>query len=195
MRQARCPFCGVHPNICVCDVCQTVSNAPPLWVLQHPSEVAQNKGTLRIAKACLPNLNVLIGETPADFESLANRCQQVSMGLIYPTSTSASLETGSTEWVQEWIILDGTWRKASRIFLSNPWLAALPQFHFDAAPLSRYRIRKAPRDDSVSTVEAIAYLLSQVAPGCDNRPLHTGLNALVQRQLDQMPSGVKQRYD
>ncbi|MGP4843026.1 tRNA-uridine aminocarboxypropyltransferase [Marinobacter sp. 1Y8] len=195
MRQTRCPHCGVHPNICVCDACQPISGAPPLWVLQHPSEVAQNKGTLRIAAACLPGLRVLVGEKPADFEPLARRSQQIPMGLIYPAAASTALETGPISQVREWIILDGTWRKASRIFLSNPWLNALPQFHFEAAPPSRYRIRKAPRDDSVSTVEAIAYLLSQAAPDCDYRALYTGLDTLVERQLKQMPAQVQQRYD
>ncbi|MGQ7272864.1 tRNA-uridine aminocarboxypropyltransferase [Marinobacter sp. V034] len=195
MRQAPCPRCGVHPNICVCDACQPISGAPPLWVLQHPSEVAQNKGTLRIATACLPDLRVLVGETPADFEPLAIRSQQIPMGLIYPTTASAALESAPVAQVREWIILDGTWRKASRIFLSNPWLNALPQFHFNAAPPSRYRIRKASRDDSVSTVEAIAHLLSQVAPGCDYDPLYAALDTLVKRQLAQMPPKVRQRYD
>lgn len=194
MRKGLCPHCGVHINICVCDVCDTVAHAPPLWVLQHPTEVAHSKGTLRVADACLPGLRTLIGEQPDAFSTLSARSARVPMGVLFPTPSSQPIETSDTSAVSEWIVIDGTWRKARKIFLSNPWLNALPHFHFDAPPASAYRIRKAPRDDRLSTAEAIAYLLEQVSPEVDVRSLRRSMNMLVSRQLSQMPEDVRRRY-
>lgn len=195
MREGLCPDCGVHTNICVCDVCDTVAYAPPLWVLQHPTEVAHSKGTLRVADACLPGLRTLIGEQPDAFSTLSARSARVPMGVLFPTPSSQPIETSDTSAVSEWIVIDGTWRKARKIFLSNPWLNALPQFHFDAPLASAYRIRKAPRDDSLSTAEAITYLLEQVSWKVDVRPLKRSMDVLVSRQLAQMPEDVRHRYD
>ncbi|BES69425.1 tRNA-uridine aminocarboxypropyltransferase [Marinobacter nanhaiticus D15-8W] len=195
MREGLCPDCGVHINICVCDVCETVADAPPLWVLQHPTEVAHSKGTLRVADACLPGLQTLIGEQPDAFSTLSARSARVPMGVLFPTLSSQPMETSDTSGISEWIVIDGTWRKARKIFLSNPWLNDLPQFHFDTPPASTYRIRKAPRGDSLSTAEAIAYLLEQVCPKVDTGPLKRSMNILVRRQLAQMPEDVQRRYD
>lgn len=194
MREGLCSDCGVHRNICVCDVCDTVADAPPLWVLQHPTEVMHSKGTLRVADACLPSLNVLIGEQPDAFSALSARSARVPMGVLFPTAESQPIEAAETSAIAEWIVIDGTWRKARKIVLSNPWLHALPHYHFADPPTSSYRVRKAPRNDSVSTTEAIAYLLEHVKSGINVAPLQRGMEALVDRQLAQMPESVRQRY-
>lgn len=187
MREGLCPHCGVHTNICVCDVCDAVADAPPLWVLQHPAEVAHSKGTLRVANACLPALSVLIGEQPDAFSTLSARSVRVPMGVLFPISSSQPIETSDTSAIAEWVVIDGTWRKALKLFLSNPWLQVLPQFHFQAPPTSVYHIRKASRKDSLSTAEAIAYLLEQVNPEIDVNPLRRGVGALVQRHFAARP--------
>ncbi|CUS41626.1 hypothetical protein MGWOODY_Tha1700 [hydrothermal vent metagenome] len=41
-----------------------------------------------------------------------------------------------------------------RLFHLNPWLYDLPHIRLAPEQLSRYRIRKSPREDGVSTLEA-----------------------------------------
>ena len=170
-----------------------MEGAPPLWALQHPTEVGRSKGTLRLARACLPSLRVLVGEAGDCFEPLASRASG-AIGLVFPHAGSQPLETAATGDIKEWVVLDGTWRKARRMFLSNPWLQSLPAFHFQHAPASAYRIRKAPRSDSLATAEALTYLLTVVRPELDVRPLSEAMAGLVSRQLAQLPAGVRDRY-
>ncbi len=193
VRSGLCPHCGVHQRICVCDACRPIAGAPPIWALQHPTEVGRSKGTLRVAHACLPSLQVLVGETGADFEPLASR-SPAGIGLIFPHAGSEPLERADTRGIHEWVVLDGTWRKARRIFLSNPWLQELPAFHFESPPASAYRIRKAPRPDSLATAEALAYLLALVRPDLDTTPLDGAMAELVGRQLATLPAAVRHRY-
>ncbi|SFR41798.1 DTW domain-containing protein YfiP [Marinobacter daqiaonensis] len=193
MRAGLCPYCGVHQRICVCDVCGPIEDAPPLWALQHPTEVSRSKGTLRLAQACLPSMKVLVGESGSCFEPLASRGVG-GLGLVFPHPGSEPLESADTTGVREWVVLDGTWRKARRMFLSNPWLQRLPAFHFRHPPASGYHIRKAPRADSLATAEALAYLLAVVRPGLDLGPLERAMAALVSRQLAVMPTQVRGRY-
>lgn len=192
--ERACPKCGVHRRICVCDQCLPVTGAPKLWVLQHPDEQGQSKGTLRIAQACLPNLEVLVGESGEDFAPLWAQIDPDNTGVLFPGPSSLALEGSQVALPKTWILIDGTWRKAKRIFLANPGLASLPGFHFQAPPKSRYRIRKAGGTGHLSTVEAIHQLLAVTHPRCDTQPLMGGLEALVDVQLAQMPDQVRRRY-
>lgn len=196
-RQRRCcPTCGVHSRICVCSQCRYVTTPYRLWVLQDAAEVGHAKGTLRVAKACLPELEVVVGERNGNFSSLRDGMDLEDTALLFPAAPSRPLEDANTraDVYRNWILLDGTWRKARRIFFANPWLQALPAFHFQAPPESLYRIRKRPAEGNLSTVEAVAHLLSMIDPECDTRPLHQGLGALVEAQLAQMPDEVRERY-
>ena len=196
MSDRSCPLCGVHPRICVCAFCRVITGAPQLWVLQHPREQGHAKGTLRIARACLPELQVLVGETPADFAPLVQRVAEADdFGLLMPTPQSRALGAAPYTLPRRWVVLDGTWRKATRMFHANPWLHTLPHYHLrDTAP-SRYRIRRDRGEHGLSTTEAIAGLLQQCAPHCDTTPLADGMTALVDRYLAQMPVEVRQRYE
>ncbi|WP_404364130.1 tRNA-uridine aminocarboxypropyltransferase [Marinobacter sp.] len=194
MREGLCHQCGVHRNICVCDVCQPISGAPVIWALQHPSEVARAKGTLRIARACLPSLQVRVGETPEDFAEPAARAASAGMGLLFPTEGSQPLESSVLDPMMEWLVVDGTWRKASRIFHTNPWLQKLPRYHFEQPPESKYCIRRASRSDSLSTAEAITCLIGTLRPELDTSTLENAMRALVDRQLAAMPPAARSRY-
>lgn len=190
-----CPQCGVHPRICVCAECRLVCGAAELWVLQHPDEVGHSKGTLRVAQACLANLRVCVGANESDFSVLRGRLDPNRSALLFPAQGSLALEAAEPQRPRQWILIDGTWRKARAILLGNPWLQDLPRFHFQQPPADRYPIRKSARAGSLSTVEAISYLLSLTQPDIDNQPLERGLAALVRRQLAQMPEAVRRRYD
>lgn len=189
-----CTQCGVHPNLCVCDQCEQMTDAPPIWLLQDPGEVGHAKGTARIADACLPALTRLVGKYPEDFTELASDARVGHMGVLFPTPQSRPLESSDVASISGWIVLDGTWRKARRLFLSNPWLASLPQFHFQDPPSSGYTIRKRPNRQSLATAEAIICLLRQVAPRCDVTPLEQAMAALLERQLRQIPASLHRRY-
>ncbi|WP_172962308.1 tRNA-uridine aminocarboxypropyltransferase [Hydrocarboniclastica marina] len=191
----KCSACGVHHKLCVCKQCHMVEGAPRLWVLQHPLELGHSKGTLRVAKACLPNLQVVVGEGGADFDELQPRIDTARGALLFPGSGSEGLESSHPCLSRDWILLDATWRKARKMLLMTPWLAALPRYEFTRPPSSSYRIRKGPNTSSLSTLEAIEHLITLTTPACDTAPLQEGLQALVQAQLSQIPVDIQHRYE
>ncbi|MBU2954962.1 DTW domain-containing protein [Marinobacter sp. F3R08] len=191
-----CPACHVHPNICVCDTCAPVLNSTPVSVLQHPGEIGHAKGTVRILSRCLARLQVVHGETPAEFRQAGFDTEVHAPGsaLLFPGPGSCALESADLSHIRHWIVLDGTWRKAARILHQNPTLAALPRFHFSHPPASAYAIRKAPGEHKLATAEAVAYLLNVIEPELDTRPITTALHALVTRQLAQIPTRLHKHY-
>ncbi|WP_425542099.1 DTW domain-containing protein [Bowmanella denitrificans] len=74
-------------------------------------------------------------------------------------------------------------KRPSNIYQCNPWLTALPCWHFAHPPASQYQ-RKAHRSDSLSTLEAAAYGL-HLLENIDTAPL------LVLQQKRQQFSGQR----
>jgi hypothetical protein len=81
------------------------------------------------------------------------------------------------------IVIDGTWSQARSLLRSNPALAALPRVAFAPRKLSEYRIRRQPAELCVSTIEALAEVLSIIEP--------PGLS--FERLLDPFQAMVKQQ--
>jgi DTW domain-containing protein YfiP len=57
------------------------------------------------------------------------------------------------------ILLDGTWRQASRMFRSSAWLSGLPALTFTEPQMGRYAVRQKIREGQLATAEAAAELL------------------------------------
>ncbi len=58
------------------------------------------------------------------------------------------------------VVLDGTWRQASRMLRLSPWLAQLPLLSIGGAQASSYQVREAPVAGQLATAEAAAQVLA-----------------------------------
>lgn len=119
---------------------------------------------------------------------------QVGAALLFPGPDSQPVTRESAADVRHWIVLDGTWRKASKLLHLNPELSGLPAYHFADPPPGRYRIRRRPAEGQLSTAEAVRYLLTIVEPDLDTGPIDEAFEALVQRLIDQVPEHLRSRY-
>ena len=78
------------------------------------------------------------------------------------------------------VLLDGTWKEAKTLWWRNPWLLKLRRLVLNPQRPSRYgRIRREPRREALSTLEAAALLLKHL----DGRP---GVEAAFLRALDRL---------
>ena len=136
-------------------------------ILQHPKEVDHAKNSARLVKLAIPQARILVGESPADFQPhLSSGFDSPNQAAVfYPSPSSRPMEPNLTEFqrsdVKQLIFIDATWRKAFKMWQLNPWLQDLACWHFSAPPPSRYQIRKAKVEHSLSTLEAVAYALEQ----------------------------------
>ncbi|WP_428611320.1 tRNA-uridine aminocarboxypropyltransferase [Shewanella sp.] len=197
MSRPVCPKCQYPVNACLCEHIRPLSTQVELIVLQHPSEVSHAKNSVKLMQAVMGDrLRLVVGETPTDFTDLRTylKAQTRPVLLLYPSETSQPLESPENNHEAILLLLDGTWRKAFKLLKLNPWLAEYPAVHLDLDAPSKYTIRKAKRDDSLSTLEAAALAIETLEPSCDVSPLTDALAALVRQRLDAMPPEVRQRY-
>ena len=94
-----------------------------------------------------------------------------------PSNHTLPKATIKLDNIKHVILLDGSWSKTHKIWSTQTWLHDIPQMTFAELPDSQYRIRKANRKNSLSTLEACAYVLKKLYK-VNVSPLYNLLNAL-----------------
>jgi tRNA-uridine aminocarboxypropyltransferase len=79
------------------------------------------------------------------------------------------------------ILLDGTWSQAKALWWRNGWMLKCKRVVLGPKRPSRYgKLRREPRSDGLSTIEAAAMLLARL----ERKPeIETALNASFERLL------------
>ena len=180
-----CSACQYPLLVCICSaITQTVVDTE-IIILQHPSEKNRAKNTARLVSLVIPNTETFVGESAADFELvkqrlLARGSKDTSIAVLFPSPDSKIFSEAlkpSVQRVQTLILLDGTWRKAKKMWQLNPWLWPLMVFRLEAGSISRYRIRKGSEAGGICTLEAVALAL-EILEGADTEPLYKAFEAM-----------------
>ncbi|MEI8668975.1 DTW domain-containing protein [Pseudoalteromonas sp. B131b] len=196
MARTLCNHCKFALNTCICSATTNINNKVTVIILQHPSEEKIAKNTAKLLNLCLTDCQIIKGENNDDF-SILKTLPISSTVLLYPNENAINLddnaEQPSVKNITHLIVVDGTWKKAYKILQLTPFLNQFKTVSFKQLPKNRYAIRKAPRADSLSTLEAVAHsllLIEQLNPA----PLYNVLDELIQKQTQHMPEHVKARY-
>jgi len=181
MPRPYCQHCQYPTATCICASIAPVSTGLKIDILQHPSEQNAAKNTARLARLCVSSLDIWPGESPEDFTEVRASIAQskVQPIVLYPSELAQPLTAlkRRTPANTRVILLDGTWRKAYKIWQLNPWL-----WDFTHVKLSqqtgRYRIRKAPGAGQLSTLEALTYCIQALDPTINTTPLFDCFDAM-----------------
>lgn len=94
--------------------------------------------------------------------------------LLFPSESSIDVDAVNFE-VKNLIVLDGTWAKAKRMYMENPWLRLLPHVRLNVDKLSLYgEVRTQPKAGYLSTIESIIYAMKAVGEDAE------GLDGLLE---------------
>ena len=199
-----CETCGKAHRACICKTISPISSPITVWILQHPSEVNRAIGTARIVTLSLSNAQLWVGEGFSEHNELNQLLndQTQRVAVLFPNDSSVTLN----DWQQgndinqiderplTLILLDGTWKKAYKMWLLSHNLHSLPTVALSEIMDGEYRIRKSPKAGGLSTVEACYYALSELDATADRyQPLLTSFHAMIDFQIQQMPEGIFER--
>ncbi|MFA5610895.1 MAG: DTW domain-containing protein [Alcaligenes sp.] len=191
-RPGRCAQCQRPLARCLCPLIPSLEAACPVLILQHPSEARHALNTARLAYLGLKGTELWVGE---QFEELGARLAQAHRPVLLFPGPQAKVagSTGPEEKPDLIVVPDGTWRKARLILHRNPVLQTLPYWMLPDGEASRYRLRKAPDPQAVSTLEAIVRLMQIMEPERDFRPLLRPFEQLIEEQIQAMGLDTYQR--
>ena len=104
--------------------------------------------------------------------------------LLYPGAGARDVLRDPPRGPVTLVVVDGTWSQARTVVRDNPILQALPRYAFATPEPSQYRIRKEPRAEYCSTIEALMHVLGALEGDPDRfRALLDPLRAMVDAQL------------
>ncbi len=181
-----CYACFKAEPFCLCDSIVPVDNKTRIVIVQHKCERCHPIGTARIATLALRNTELRI-VWPDKVNTFTFEPQDLeSTGLLYPGPGATDLAAvPADQRPRELVLLDGTWGDVKKLYKDNPWLEQLPQYNLTPTVPSRYRLRKEPDDQSISTIEAIVQalgILEPETPGIDT--LITVFEEMIDRQIE-----------
>lgn len=196
MARELCQRCEYPIQTCLCDSITQVSHKTKVIILQHPSEVKNAKNTVRLLKLMSNNTSILIGESEQNFDEIKQQvlAYKQDYALLFPGDDAVVLsEQVQASSFRCLIIIDGTWKKAKKLLLLNPWLNDITKVSFNQSVVSEYQIRSTSVQGGLSTIEAVAYSLNEIE-NCSTAPFIRALNGLKHSFTKRMPNQVKARY-
>ena len=196
-----CPHCAKPAALCVCDSVTPVENRVELVVLQHPQEKDRTLGSARLAVHALTRATFKVGLSwPSLSRMLGREADPARWAVLYLGSANAEKlapgkavvilnrkgepvgdQRGALRDLEGVILLDGTWSQAKALWWRNPWMLKCRRIILGPPRPSRYgSLRKEPRRDGLSTIEAAGFLLARL----ENAPeIETALTQTFERML------------
>ncbi|MEQ1565932.1 MAG: tRNA-uridine aminocarboxypropyltransferase [Myxococcota bacterium] len=170
----NCPTCRKPTEVCVCDRVAPRVTGLSVVVLQHPQEQDRILGTVPLLEAAIgarravglswPNLRAALTgagvEPDGDGSWAVIWPSQLPRELTPPELAAPVVRVGSDRPLRGLVALDGTWSQAKALWWRNPWLVKLDRIVLHPSQPSIYgRLRREPRAQFVSTLEAVAEAL------------------------------------
>ena len=199
---ADCLHCGKPMPLCICDSVAPVENRIAILILQHPQEQDRALGTARLTALHFKNAVAKIGLSwPSLSKALGRPVHDPSRwAVLYLGSAKVSeldtdaeivainrkgeMEEGQRAILKDIegiVLLDGTWSQAKALWWRNAWMLKCQRVILGPRQPSRYgSLRKEPRRDGLSTIEAAGLVLGAL----EKRPdIAATLNASFERML------------
>ena len=181
-----CTRCRRPGTVCYCAFLPRLDTNTRVLLLQHPRERDVPIGTAHMASLCLPNSELLVGvewEGDPTLDRLLSDPSRPPI-LLYPGPGAKDVTTDPPAGPVTLVVVDGTWSLAKKVVKLNPRLASLPRYAFTPPRPSEYRIRREPRDDYVSTIEALMHVLGALERDADRfRAMLDPFRAMIDAQI------------
>lgn len=158
--------------MCWCQGLAPFRLAMPLTILIHPKEAKVAIGTARVVHRAIEGSDLWIGDRFDDDPRMCERLADPSVCplVLFPSPRALDLNSATSESAKSFvggrrpwlIVVDGTWTTAKTILRQSPRLMTLPAVRFTPDRPALYgRLRKEPRAECWSTLEAIHHVIDR----------------------------------
>ena len=165
---------------------EPIDNLLFVLILQHPQEKREALATAPATRALLNRAELVVGLSWPNLAGAlgrsadARRWAVLYLGSARPAAFKeqgevvavnrrgepAADQQAMLDGLEGVVVLDGAWKEAKTLWWRNPWLLKLRRLVLHPSNKSRYgRIRREPRREALSTLEAIALVLKRFDGG------------------------------
>jgi DTW domain-containing protein YfiP len=187
------------------DAAAVIDNRVFTLILQHPRERDNPLATAELLPALLrharlvvglswPNLVHALGAQALGHEAQSGEWAVLHLGAAHPQTLGLAREIAVLDrhgepvegrtalaGIRGIVLLDGTWKEAKTLWWRNPWLLKLRRIVLNPRQRAHYgRVRREPRPQALSTLEAAALALRHLEARPDiERALLDHLDRLI----------------
>ncbi|EHI99655.1 DTW domain containing protein [Clostridium sp. DL-VIII] len=161
-----CNKCGLPIVNCICNIAPKIRTKAKILILSTEREFNRPSNTARLLKLMNTNSTELIlwerTSTPKKLIEYINS-EEYETYILFPVEndnlSEKKFEYRSSEKTPAFIILDGTWKEAEKIFRKSYYLKNLPQISLKPIYKSEYTLRKGASEGELCTIEAAIEVL------------------------------------
>lgn len=174
---SRCEGCRLPEEVCICEHRASVNARCQFWLLTHRYELYKPTNTGRLIMDSIADTRLFEWSRTEPEAALLEALQDPRYApcLVFPAGEDyqhrmvTNVESDSGR-IPVFIILDGTWRQARRMFRHSRYLQHLPVIEPATERLSRYSLRRSTEPRHLCTAEVAIALLEQVGdqPSADH---------------------------
>ena len=169
----RCEGCNLPVLNCLCPYKVSAESEAQVWLLTHPLEHYKPTNTGRLIGDVLNQTQVFTWHRTAPDARLLALLEDARFApfVVFPddqpdyadrvVSIDAVKQAKTCGKTPVYILLDGTWRQARRIFRKSPYLEGVPVLPLRTERETRYRLRKPASSAHLCTAEVATELLRQ----------------------------------
>lgn len=178
-----CNRCGLPIVNCICHRSTKVRTKAKFWILSSEREFYRPSNTARLLKLINPDsTEIFLWERTKSPQQLIEniRMEKYTTFVLFPAETDElkirKVKYERTDKIPAFILLDGTWKEARKIFRKSPFLKGLPIVSIEPNYASSYDLRRGAAEGNLCTIEAAIEMLkindeceaSQTIEGCYN---------------------------
>jgi len=192
IKRAVCADCERPLKTCLCDVMVTMGCPYRIVILQDVKEAKHALSSAPLLEKSIEGADRFVGEHFDPHEIFGSAWREETL-LVFPSDGALTTEQVVSINFKNIILLDGTWRKVTRLMHLNPWLSELRCMAIQPDMASQYKIRKSPRDDGLSTIEAAVAALNALSPEQDYSAILPAFYKMIDLQIDAMGLATYQK--
>jgi len=157
--RTTCPRCLRPSDFCACSALRPVPSHTRVVILQHPREARLAICSAWLTRLALQNAELHRGFDFGRHPRIAALAAEPGTALLYPGEGAEPI--ASRAWVPAvLVVVDATWKQATKLLRANPAIAALPRLALSPGRPSGYgELRREPADGHLPTIEAVAEAL------------------------------------
>lgn len=126
-------------------------------LLTHEKELLRKNGTGQLVKNKISDSTEIIRWKRKEPSSLIeNDLNSKNTLLVYPGGDDENCT--DFKHIENFILLDGTWQEANKIYNKSPYLKRFKKFSFSCSYKSTYNLRKNQKLSGLCTIESVIEL-------------------------------------
>ncbi|WP_233280342.1 tRNA-uridine aminocarboxypropyltransferase [Rheinheimera mangrovi] len=158
-RVIRCPLCLLPVPDCICAAKPQASSRSAFCFVMYKGEAYKPTNTGRLIADVAPeNFAFVWDRTQPDPELLALlQNPKYAPIVVFPQQYASPArcidQVNTGDKIPLFVMLDGTWREAKKMFSKSPYLDAFPVLGIQPKQSSLYQLREAAHDHQLCTAE------------------------------------------